>query len=466
MKIIVWYRGDDLRVRDHEPLFSAAGATEVIPLLMLDSTRLFDDSWGEAPRRYLLDSINELDRQLRRRCSRLVSLRGEVRQGLLELFQTRGVDKVFAYRSVDPKRRKEERLLQEVLGEKLVFFEGKTLYPLGALTKSDGQPYRVYTPFSASLRQQLNPQSPLTAPARLPPVADELGEASHGLESSANTVGLLGVGGETEARKRLKRFVDANLSEYCGARDQLASNGTSFLSADLRFGTLSVRSVYRAIDDVQPSAQTRRFVDQLIWREFAQHTLFHFPDLLARPFKRKFEKFPWKPNDRLLAVWREGRTGYPVVDAASKQLKEEGYVHNRARMIAASFLTKHLMVHYRFGEEHYLNQLVDGDVALNNMGWQWSAGCGCDAQPYFRVFNPIVQGQKFDPDGAYVRRYVPELSLLPSRFIHRPWEAPAEVLRSAKVTLGENYPTPIVEHRFARQRFLAEAKQSLAGTEG
>jgi len=462
MKIIVWYRGDDLRVSDHEPLILAAKGGEVIPAVTLDSTRLLSEHWGKRPRRYLLESLAELAHQLGKRGSRLVVLRGEAPARLLSLFKAEGVDKIFAYRSVDPERRKEEELLKKALGERLVFFEGKTLLPLGAVTKSDGEAYRVYNPFALRVREQLSGSSPLKAPRRLSAVSETLGDACAELErdGSGGAVGLLGAGGEVEARKRLKRFVTCALSDYCLGRDKLGINGTSLLSADLRFGTLSVRSVYRAIQELPASPQTRRFVDQLIWREFAQQTLFHFPELLAHPFRKNFEKLPWKRHDKLLTAWKEGRTGYPVVDAAARQLMQEGYVHNRARMIAASFLTKHLMVHYRHGEEHYLNELVDGDVALNNMGWQWSAGCGCDAQPYFRVFNPVLQGQKFDPDGAYVGRYVPELSQLPSRFVHRPWEASAEILRLAKLKLGVDYPLPIVDHRFARQRFLTQAKKS------
>jgi deoxyribodipyrimidine photo-lyase len=200
---------------------------------------------------------------------------------------------------------------------------------------------------------------------------------------------------------------------------------------------------------------------QLIWREFAYANVWARPQLLSEPFRPSWRSFPWRKDPEAFQAWEQGQTGYPVVDAAARQLQGEGYVHGRARMIAASFLCKHLLIDYRQGEAHYLKLLTDGDWALNNMGWQWSAGCGCDAQPYFRVFNPIAQGERYDAVGAYVRRWVPELRQLPNRFIHRPWEAPDEVRSTCGVHLGENYPQPVVEHRMARERFLRTAKAHL-----
>ena len=196
------------------------------------------------------------------------------------------------------------------------------------------------------------------------------------------------------------------------------------------------------------------FLNELVWREFAHHTLWDRPELLERPFRPAFEGFPWRSDARSWRAWAAGRTGYPVVDAAARQLLGEGFVHNRARMISASFLAKHLLVDFRRGEAHYLRHLADADVASNDLGWQWSAGCGCDAQPWFRVFNPVAQGERFDPEGAYVRRWVPELSRLPARWVHRPWEAPPDALAAAGVRLGVDYPRPIVDHALARARFL------------
>ena len=241
--------------------------------------------------------------------------------------------------------------------------------------------------------------------------------------------------------------------------------GTSRLSADLKFGTLSIRTVWnRLLADQLQGPGVRGYLNQLLWREFVHSTLWDRPELLEEPYRPAFQGFPWREDESAWSAWVSGTTGYPVVDASARQLLGEGFVHNRARMISASFLTKHLLIDYRQGEAHYLKYLVDGDWAQNNAGWQWSAGCGCDGQPYFRVFNPFTQGEKFDPHGDYVRRWVPELAHMPARYIHRPWDAPENVLVDAGVRLGANYPKPIVDHKFARERYLELAKGHLKGS--
>jgi deoxyribodipyrimidine photo-lyase len=262
-------------------------------------------------------------------------------------------------------------------------------------------------------------------------------------------------GGERAAQERLRIFIRNAASRYDELRDRMDLEGTSRLSADLKFGTLSPRQIHHQVRKTVASGKARdAFLRQLVWREFAYSTLFDRPELVRQPFRQEFASFPWRDDVALWKAWTEGNTGYPIVDAAARQLLCEGFVHNRARMIAASFLAKHLMIHYRRGEAHYLKYLVDGDLAQNNMGWQWSAGCGCDAQPYFRVFNPMLQGKRFDPNGNYVRRWVPELAKLPNTRIHAPWEASVSQLEAAGVELGRDYPRPIVDHKAARERFL------------
>lgn len=275
-------------------------------------------------------------------------------------------------------------------------------------------------------------------------------------------------GGEAAARERMKRFMQRKARDYADARDRMDVEGTSRLSADLKFGLLSPRTAWRAaerVTDARARKSLETFQNELVWREFAYHTLWDRPGVLTEPFRRDFRGFPWRNEPLDWQAWAEGRTGYPIVDAAQRQLLAEGFVHNRARMIAASFLTKHLMIDYRRGEAHYLRFLTDGDWASNNLGWQWSAGSGCDAQPYFRIFNPVTQGKKFDPEGAYVKKYVGELSGLSVRYIHEPWKAPASALRDAGVTLGVGYPEPIVDHAEARARYLALATSHLKGSE-
>jgi deoxyribodipyrimidine photo-lyase len=237
--------------------------------------------------------------------------------------------------------------------------------------------------------------------------------------------------------------------------------GTSRLSQDLKFGTLSARAAWHAATKALEGKAQERFQAELLWRDFAHHLLFHRPMLLKEPNRPEFGRFPWELDPAGWSAWTTGHTGYPVVDASARQLLRDGFVHNRARMISASFLSKHLRIDYRRGEAHYMKYLTDGDWAQNNAGWQWSAGCGCDAQPYFRIFNPVTQGEKFDPDGAYVREFVPELAGLDSKYIHAPWAAPPLILEAAGVQLGKSYPLPIVDHATSRDLFLKLASVHL-----
>ena len=324
----------------------------------------------------------------------------------------------------------------------------------------------MFTAFARAWRAAVAPGRPRPAPRALPPLPAGLGAGTRELPTLAE-LGItrnpaLQPGGERAARERLRRFLRAGLRDYATGRDRLDRAGTSRLSADLVMGTLSPREVWAAVDRAaRPGDGSDAFRNELVWREFAHSTLWDRPDLLERPFRPGFAGFPWRRDEAAWRAWVEGKTGYPVVDAAARQLLGEGFVHNRARMIAASFLTKHLLLDFRRGEAHYLAHLTDGDPANNDAGWQWSAGCGADAQPYYRVFNPVLQGERFDPEGDYVRRWLPELGQLPRAYIHRPWEAPPAVLKVARLRLGADYPHPIVPHRFVRERFLEVVQRHL-----
>jgi deoxyribodipyrimidine photo-lyase len=473
MRTLVWFRGKDLRIGDHAPLHEAAAKGEVIPLFVLDPYFFEPARARELPHRiqFLLESLAALSANLSSRGSRLMVVPGRSVEVVPRLASEWRVDRVVAQRWTEPFGRERDRRLKLELQVPFDLHEGETLLPPGRLRSGQGKPYAVFTAFARAFHATASVNPPVSAPKQLPPVPADIDAASADLP----TLEMLGLtrnprilaGGERAGRERLRTFLGGAAAEYHALRDRLDLAGTSRLSVDLKFGTLSVRQVWTEARRALPDGPALdAFLNELVWREFTHSTLWDRPELLERPFRADFEGFPWLSGEAHWEAWATGRTGYPVVDAAARQLLGEGFVHNRARMISASFLTKHLLIDYRRGEAHYLKWLTDGDWAQNNAGWQWSAGCGCDAQPYFRIFNPVTQGEKFDPDGNYVRRWVPELARMPARFIHRPWEAPEEVLKEAGVALDQDYPRPIVDHRFGRERFLAVAAEHLGRRDG
>jgi deoxyribodipyrimidine photo-lyase len=464
MRSIVWFRGKDLRVADHRPLAEAAASGEVIPLFVLDPYFFAPERARELPHRmqFLLDALGSLEANLAHLGSRLLVVPGRSVDVVPRLAHRWRAEQVLAHRWVEPFGRERDRRVAEALGrEGIAFrsFEGETLLPPGSVRTGQGAMFRVFTPFGRACAARLATETPLPAPRTLPPLPGGLaadtvaipGLTDLGLEANPR----LHPGGERSGRVRLAAFLDGPLDRYGWDRDRMDLPGTSRLSADLKFGTLSVRQIWQAVS-ARGGPGAGAFLNELLWREFSHHLLWEWPELLERPFRPAFGGFPWREDTAAFEAWTEGRTGYPVVDAAARQLKAEGFIHNRARMVAASFLAKHLLLDWRLGEAHYLRWLTDGDWAQNNAGWQWSAGCGCDAQPWFRIFNPVAQGQRFDPQGAYVRRWVPELADCPAAFLQEPWKAP----RTLRARL--DYPDPVVDHAFARERFLATAKAHLA----
>lgn len=470
MRTLVWFRGKDLRLSDHGPLVDACDTGEVIPLFVLDPFFFAPRKAKRLPHRmqFLLESLTALEKNIEAKGSRLLIASGASIDIVPDLARRFRVDRVVAQRWVEPFARKRDRIVEERLDVPFELFEGETLLPPGTLRNGSGAPYSVYTPFAKAFRARVEVSPPLRVP-RLPALPSDVefdsapipSLADLGIEENPRVIS----GGERAARARLKKFLAGPVDTYQNDRDRMDRDGTSRLSADLKFGTLSVRSVWSEASTLGPSEGRDKFLAELLWREFAHSTLWDRPELLEVPFRRDFLGFPWRDDDAAWRAWTDGTTGYPIVDAACRQLLVEGYVHNRARMISASFLTKHLLIDFRRGEAHYMKYLVDGDWAQNDMGWQWSAGCGVDAQPYFRVFNPITQGEKFDPEGEYVRRYVPELKRLPTKYLFAPWTAPAAVLESAGVRLGQTYPAPIVDHAIARKRFLDTAARALRSPE-
>lgn len=470
MRTLVWFRGKDLRVHDHAPLASAIAAGEVLPLFVLDTYFFAPSRARNLPHRmqFLLESIGELARAIESLGSRLLLASGKSHEVVPALARRWNVDRVVAQAWAWPVGRERDRRVSEALAVPFELTEGETLLAPGSLRTASGGPYSVFTPFSRAFRAS-ELDAPRPAPAALPALPgdvdqDELGRArlpelaDLGIEHNS----ALQAGGERAAKQRLDAFLKGPARRYEQARDRLDESGTSRLSCDLKFGTLSVRALWSRLGRLPPRARAA-FENELIWREFAYSMLWDRPELLEEPFRAKFERFPWRDDTAGWQAWVQGTTGYPVVDAAARQLLGEGFVHNRARMLSASFLTKHLLIDYKRGEAHYMRYLTDGDDANNNAGWQWAAGSGSDAQPYFRIFNPVSQGKKFDPDGAYVRRWVPELAALPPKHIHEPWLAPQSVLTAAGVRLGETYPRPIIDLAHGRERFLTVAREHFGG---
>jgi len=453
---IVWFRSD-LRLSDNPALIRAleAGRT-VVPVFVLDEETKGPRRLGAASRWWLHYSLHALDASLRRLGSRLVLRRGPAEKVIAELAVECRAESVFWNRVYDQGSRERDARLKKSLSDSGIAVESckaNLLFEPWEVTTQGGDAFKVFTPFWRACRALPPPAGMLPAPKSIPaPNSWPAGEplASWGLLPSApDWAGGLRAAwtpGQDGARQRLAHFLDEALGDYREARDLPAVKGTSRLSPYLAFGEISPRQVWHAAMSRGASAATDKFLSEVGWREFAYHLIFHNGDLAERNFRREFDAFPWADQTEALTAWQRGRTGYPIVDAGMRELWTTGWMHNRVRMIAASFLTKDLLIDWRRGERWFWDTLVDADVANNATGWQWVAGCGADAAPYFRVFNPVLQGEKFDPDGDYVRRWVPELAHLPSNAIHRPWEAavPASL-----------YPTRIVEHGAARDRALA-----------
>jgi deoxyribodipyrimidine photo-lyase len=401
----------------------------------------------------------------------LVVRRGPALAALRSLRAETGASAVFWNRRYEPAVRQRDTKLKMALradGVEVRTFNASLLFePWTVRTKAE-KPFQVFTPFWKACLASTAPAPPLAVPRRLhgparwPESVDldalDLQPAvdwASGLRETWHP-------GESGAQQQLERFVDAALLHYPNGRDRPAMALTSRLSPHLRFGEIGPRQVWQAVN---ASAFAEKlsgllrgaevYLRQLGWREFAYHLLFHFPHTAELPLRPEFQHFPWDEDERSLRAWQRGRTGYPIVDAGMRELWATGWMHNRVRMVAPSFLVKDLLLPWQSGAAWFWDTLVDADLANNTLGWQWTAGCGADAAPYFRIFNPISQGEKFDPAGEYVKRWVPELAGLPAQWIHKPWQAPPSVLAAAEVAIGRTYPAPIIDHAAARRRALA-----------
>ncbi len=460
--VILWFR-NDLRLSDHAALAAALqSGRPVLPVFVLD-----DESPGRwattgAARWWLHHSLAALRDDLAARGATLVLRRGAALDIIPRLVAETGAAAVFTGGSAEPWARALDVTLAERLGAvRLHRLRTTMLFNPETLGNKAGAPFSVYTPFANACLGTGGPRPLQPAPTHIPcppiPPCDRLEEWGL-LPSGPDWAGGLRatwVPGEAGARARLRAFLDQRLPRYAIGRDHPDADATSMLSPHLRFGEISAMQVWDAVNRQEPSGAREKFVGELLWREFSIHLLWHNPTLPETPLRAGFAAMPWRDDPAGLRAWQRGQTGVPIVDAGMRQLWQTGWMHNRVRMIVASFLVKHLLIRWQDGAAWFWDTLVDADLANNAASWQWVAGSGADAAPYFRIFNPVLQGRSFDADGAYVRRYIPELNRLDNRYLHAPWDAPDIVLRGAGIRLGETYPRPVVGLAEGRARALA-----------
>jgi deoxyribodipyrimidine photo-lyase len=467
--VLVWFR-DDLRLSDHPALHAAAATgAPVICLYVLDQQSPGVRPLGGAARWWLAQSLRDLQASLQRIGGSLLLRRGTAPTIMAEVArETRTSTVLFNEIAQRPHMAVADDVARVLtaLDIRCRSFPGDLLAPPSAIRSKDDRGLRVFTPFWRRLQGLGDPQNPLPAPRKLiagPCLAGDRLESWRLEPSHPDWAGGLRGSwqpGEASAQARLEAFLADGIVGYSDDRDRPDRDGTSRLSPHLRFGEISPRQIWHAARFVTAerprlARDVDKFLSELGWREFCRHLLFDLPDLAERGLQPRFEDFPWRHDDKAVQAWQHGQTGYPIVDAGMRELWHSGVMHNRVRMVAASFLVKHLLIDWREGERWFWDTLVDADAGNNPANWQWVAGCGADAAPYFRIFNPVLQGEKFDPDGGYVRRWVPELARLPDRLVHQPWAAAPLELAAAGVELGKTYPLPLVDHKQARERALA-----------
>jgi len=467
--VIVWFR-QDLRLADNPALDAAVRQGQpILPVFILDDENAAEWKMGAASRWWLHNSLEKLSQSLQRS---LLFFCGDATTILPELIRSVKAKDVYWNRCFEPWRIRRDTMIKETLqGNDIAVksFNGSLLFDPPNTNKPDGTPYRVFTPFyrKGCLENGIPPRPPLPAPREISLCRIDAG---HSLDELGLMPGIQWYEemasewspGEDGARKRLQAFLSSGIDHYYEGRNRPDQQYVSKLSPHLHFGEISPNQLWFAVHERSPGGEPTpdadRFLSELGWREFSNNLLYNEPTLPFKNLQRKFDRFPWLDDETSLHRWQHGQTGYPIVDAGMRQLWRTGYMHNRVRMIVGSFLVKNLLLHWHHGERWFWDTLVDADLANNSASWQWIAGCGADAAPYFRIFNPVTQGKKFDPEGKYVRRFVPELATMPSKFIHNPWEAPADVLLEAGVTISENYPAPIVDLKSSRERALAAFK--------
>ena len=464
--ILVWFRRD-LRLSDNPALHQACKKGQsVLPVFIWAPEEEHPWEPGSASKWWLHYSLEELRRSIERQSGRLIIVKGPSLPCLEKLIQQTHATAVYWNRLYEPRiSARDQQIIASLqsLGIECRTYPASLLCEPTEMSNSEGRPYQVFTPFWRRLSQSIEPQPLLPAPRHIPPPAmtpesltlDDLDllpriDWAKGLRDTWKP-------GEDDAKRRLRAFCRNCLEGYEQGRNLPAISATSRLSPHLHFGEMSPRQVWQAVNHAVESrhssaswAAAEPYLRQLGWREFGHHLLFHFPKASEHPLREAFRHFPWRRSPAQLLAWQKGLTGYPIVDAGMRELWHTGWMHNRVRMIVGSFLVKHLLLPWQHGSRWFWDTLVDADLANNTLGWQWVSGCGADAAPYFRVFNPVMQGEKFDSQGIYVRCWVPELAQLPNRYLHKPWQAPAEPQEDQ----SSPYAQPIVDHNLARSRAL------------
>lgn len=456
--IIVWFR-QELRLDDHAALQAAAETQRPIIAVFIDDPEI-PRPCGQASLWWRNQSLHALNQTLTDKGSKLIFRSGPAGTVLHDLLAETGANSVYWLRNYDPLSVQRDQTIKENLkhaGYDAQSFAGNLLFEPWAVSNKSGLPFKVFTPFWKACLSLGPAHRPHAAPARL--AAPEIWPEGALPVVPSSHLNDHWQPGEKSAWDRLNHFLDHLIHGYAAQRD-IPARETSRLAPHLRWGEISPARIWSLICQMRDAGEIMqkdadKFLSEMGWREFSYQLLFQNPTLGTTNLQPKFDAFPWRTDPEAFDAWAEGRTGYPIVDAGMRELRQTGFIHNRVRMIVASFLIKHLMIDWRHGEALFWDLLVDADPANNTASWQWVAGSGADAAPYFRIFNPITQGHKFDPDGTYTRHFVPELKDLPSKNLFSPWDAEPEQLRPAGVKLGDTYPTPIVDHAAARHRALA-----------
>lgn len=456
---LVWFR-HDLRLNDNPAFIEACSHHQfVIPLYIYDEK---NSVLGGAQGWWLYHSLTSLSNSLEQLALNLIFRKGDPLEIILDLVKKASVSSVYWNRCYEPAAILRDKKIKTTLLEQGIVvqsFNGSVLHEPWTIRNKSGNYFKVFTPYWKHCKQILNIQPAMCLehrPSGIEVQSDKLLDWK--LLPTINWAARFNdywTPGEGGAQHKLHEFIEYQLNGYKKNRDFPIKNATSRLSPHLHFGEISPSTILRAIELVKfdpdcDLVSAEHFISELGWREFAVYLLYHFPKLPSENFRKEFDAFPWYNDEKLLSSWQKGLTGYPIIDAGMRELWVTGYMHNRVRMIVASFLTKGLLIDWRLGADWFLDTLVDADLANNSANWQWVAGCGADAAPYFRIFNPVLQSQKFDPDGSYIRHWVPELSQLENQSIHAPWES----VDSQWIYINTNYPMPIINHHDARTRAL------------